>query len=74
MKGVYPLTEKEKAHMQILNGMMEHISSISEDIYTAIPMIDRSFSDDTILVKMNINGIKTLGLDKEKKWQDYLLK
>jgi len=66
IKGVYPFTEKEKTHKQQLDGMMEQISSISEDIYTAIPMMDRSFSDDPILVKMLINCIKTLGLDKEK--------
>lgn len=65
-KSVYPFTVKEKAHKEQLDGMMEQISSIIEDIYTLIPTMDRSICDDPIIIKLFINCIKTLGLDKEK--------
>ena len=65
-KCVYPFTVKEKAHKEQLDGMMEQISSISEDIYTLIPTMDRSICDDPIIVQLFIDSIKTLGLDKEK--------
>ena len=66
-KGNYHFTEKEKAHKDMLDGMMARLASISEDIYSIIPMMDRSFCEDETIVQLLVNAIKTLGLDKEKK-------
>ena len=66
-KGSYHFTEKEKAHKEILDEMMEQISRISEDIYALIPMMDRSFCEDETLIDVLVNVMKTLGLDKETK-------
>ena len=62
----YHFTEKETAHKEILDAIIDQIIKIREEIFVVLPILNKPFCEDKAATKIIANAIKTLGLDKEK--------